>query len=225
MAGKTTIIDGYGTEKSARVESGGYIRTLVAGYPPSSDKDLQVIYRQFLTLNGDTVTSDMRVNGATTSQTFYIQAEPDVDIYITNLSILLADTNTNNSFNTFGDLTALTNGCRIYYEDQNGQINIGTSIQTNFDFIRLCLGTPAFGGRASAGGAIFNPFFLPDAVGTTADAIIPVLNLATIFGLTYGIRLGAGTTNRLALEVNDDLSGGLDAFNVIVYGFKRILTA
>jgi hypothetical protein len=128
---------------------------------------------------------------------------------------------TDNSLNTFGDLTALTNGCRLFYEDENGEINIGTTLQTNFDLIRLCVGNPAFGSRSTAGGATFNPFFLPDAVGATADAIIPVLNFNTIFGFTYGLRLKNGTNNRLVFEIADDLSAGLDAFNIIAYGFKR----
>jgi hypothetical protein len=221
MSGTQKIIDGFGTGKYAKVDEGGYLNVQNSGFPPVDDRDLQIIYRQFLTLNGDGVTSDMRVNGAVTSQLFYIQGEPDFDIYITNLSILLADTNADNSLNTFGDLAALTNGCRLFYEDENGEINIGTTLQTNFDLIRLCIGNPAFGSRSTVGGATFNPFFLPDAVGATADAIIPVLNFNTIFGFTYGLRLKNGTNNRLVFEIDDNLSVGLDAFNIIAYGFKR----
>lgn len=221
MSVTNKIIDGTGKGVFAKIEDGGYLRVQSSSFPSSDDRDLQIIYREFLTLNGDGVTSDMRVDGSVTPQLFYIQGEPNFDIYITNLSIVLADTNTDNSLNTFGDLTALTNGCRLYYEDENGEINIGTTLQTNFDLIRLCVGNPAFGGRYSQGGATFNPFFLPDAVGATADAIIPVLNFNSIFGFTYGLRIKNGTNNKLTFEISDNLSTGLDAFNIIAYGFKR----
>jgi hypothetical protein len=221
MSGIQKIVDGFGSGISAKIDDGGYLRVQSSSFPSNDDRDLQIIYREFLTLNGDGVTSDMRVNGAVTPQLFYIQGEPNFDIYVTNLSILLADTNADNSLNTFGDLTALTNGCRLYYEDENGEINIGTTLQTNFDLIRLCVGNPSFGARFAAGGATFNPFFLPDAVGATADAIIPVLNFNTIFGFSYGLRLKNGTNNKLVFQIVDNLSVGLDAFNIIAYGFKR----
>lgn len=221
MSVTNKIIDGTGKGVFAKIEDGGYLRVQSSSFPASDERDLQIIYREFLTLNGNGVTSDMRVNGSVTPQLFYIQGEPNFDIYVTNLSILLADTNADNSLNTFGDLAALTNGCRLYYEDENGEINIGTTLQTNFDLIRLCVGNPSFGARYVAGGATFNPFFLPDAVGATADAIIPVLNFNTIFGFSYGLRLKNGTSNKLVFEINDNLSVGLDAFNIIAYGFKR----
>ena len=221
MSVTNKIIDGQGSGRFAKIDDGGYLRVQPSPFPPTSDEDIQIIFREFLTLNNDGTTSDMRVNGSATKQLFYIEAEPNFDIYIKNLSILLADTNTDNSFNTFGDLAALTNGCRLYYEDSNGEINIGTTLQTNFDLIRLSLGTPAFGSRYAAGGATFNPFFLPDAVGATADAIIPIIDFSSTFGFTYGLRLRNGTTNKLVFEINDDLSAGLDAFNIIAYGFKR----
>ena len=221
MSRRTSIQDGNGSGRNTTVDPGGYLRVQPAPFPPTSDEDTQIIYRQFLTLNGDGTTTDMRVDGSVTKQLFYIQAQPDFDLYIKNLSIVLADTNTDNSLVTFGDLTALTNGCRLYYEDTNGEINIGTTLQTNFDLIRLSLGTPAFGGRSAAAGATYNPFFLPDAVGATADAIIPVIDFSSTFGFTYGLRLRNGTTHRLVFEINDDISAGLDAFDIIAYGFKR----
>ena len=221
MSVTNKIIDGHGSGQIAKVDDGGYLRVQPSPFPPSDDRDTQIIYRSFLTLNNDGTTSDMRVNGSVTPQLFYIQGEPNLDIYITNLSFVLADTNSDNSFTTFGDLAALTNGCRLYYEDSNGEINIGTTLRTNFDLIRLCVGNPSFGSRYAAGGSTFNPFFLPDAVGTNADAIIPVLNFNSVFGFTYGLRLRNGTNDRLVFEINDNISVGLDAFDIIAYGFKR----
>lgn len=223
MSVTNKIIDGHGSGRFAKVDSSGYLLVQPAPFPPSTDEDTQVVFRQFLTLDGDGITSDMRVDGSTLSKSFYIQSEPGFDIYIKNLSIVLADTNADNSFNTFGDLAALTNGCRLYYVDSNGEINIGTDLQTNFDLIRLSLGTPAFGSRSTAGGATFNPFFLPDAVGATADAIIPIIDFTSTFGFIYGLRLRNGTSNRIVFEINDNLSVGLDRFDIVAYGFKKTI--
>lgn len=214
------IYDGQGSGRAAIVDQGGFLRVQPSSFPSVEDEDIQIVYRDFLTLNGNGTTSDMRVNGAVTKQYFWVQSEPNFDIYVKNLSIVLADTNTDNSLNTFGDLAALTNGCRIYYEDSNGEVNIGTNLRTNFDLIRLCLGKPAFGSRYAVGGT-YNPFFLPDAVGATADAIIPIIDFSSIFGFEYGIKLQNSTNNKLVIEINDNLSSGLDAFNIIAYGFKR----
>jgi hypothetical protein len=116
-----------------------------------------------------------------------------------------------------GNGAALTNGCRLYYEDKNGEVNIGTSLQTNFDFIRLCQGNPAFNNGDDSGGG--------GKGSSAADAIIPVLNISDIFGLPYGIKLQRATTHKLVLEVNDDITAGVlganAAFNIIAYGFKR----
>jgi hypothetical protein len=48
-----------------------------------------------------------------------------------------------------------------------------------------------------------------------ADGIIPVLDINTVFGFEYGLRLFKGTNNRLVFEINDDLTTGLGL------GFER----
>jgi len=217
MSTTNKIIDGTGTGQSAKVESGGYLRVQPAPFPPNDDRDTQVIFREFLTLNNDGTTSDMRVDGSTTPQLFYIQAEPDSDIYITSLSFLLADTDNAPILEEFVALTALTNGVRLYYEDSNGDIDIAESLKSNFEIVRLCQGTPAFGSNSAA--------FFAESVTSGAGnqfAIIPILNFQSVFGFQYGLRLRAGTTNKLVLSVRDNLTGGLDAFNIIAYGFKRL---
>jgi hypothetical protein len=216
MSVTNKIIDGHGSGQIAKVDDGGYLRVQPAPFPPVDDRDTQIIFREFLTLNGNGTTSDMRVNGITAPQLFYIQAQPEFDIYITSLSFLLADTDVSPVLEEFGALTALTNGVRLYYEDSNGEIDIAGSLKSNFEIIRLCQGTPAFGSGADG--------FFAEAVTSGAGnqfAIIPILNFQTIFGFQYGLRLRSSTTNRLVLSVRDNISTGLDAFNIIAYGFKR----
>ena len=211
MAIDIKIVDGAGSGNRAKVNDGGYIFTQNSNLPPVDNREQQLLYRQFLTLNGDGTTTDMIVDGSTTPQLFTINAIPDKDIFITSLSILIQGNNLDLG-NDFAGGVALTNGVRMYYEDQNGEVNIGTDLTTNFDFTRLCQGNMPFGDNATA-------FIKTD--GTTA--IFPTLNFKKVFGFTYGLRLLRNTTNRLVLEVNDDLPGTVGAtpaFTIIANGFE-----
>ena len=224
MSRRTSIQDGEGTGKNAIVDPGGYLFVQPAPFPPDDNRDIQLIYRQFLTLNGDGTTSNMLVDGSITSQIFTIPGKPNNDIYITSLSFVIAGDGLVLGNDFAGSGSPLTNGCRLYYEDSNGEVNIGTSLQTNFDFIRLCQGNPAFADPT------LGPFIANDIAGasgkgsTPADGIIPVLNFRDVFGFQYGLKIARNTTNRLVLEVNDNLTTGLGlnaAFNIIAYGFER----
>lgn len=224
MSRRTSIQDGEGTGKNAIVDPGGYLFVQPAPFPPDDNRDIQLIYRQFLTLNGDGTTSNMLVDGSTTSQIFTIPGKPNNDIYITSLSFVIAGDGLVLGNDFAGSGSPLTNGCRLYYEDSNGEVNIGTSLQTNFDFIRLCQGNPAFADPT------LGPFIADNIAGasgkgsTPADGIIPVLNFRDVFGFQYGLKIARNTTNRLVLEVNDNLTTGLGlnaAFNIIAYGFER----
>ena len=215
MSIRTNIEDGSGNGYLAKVSPQGFLYTQEAPYPPTDEETKITVYREFLTLNNDGTTTDMRVNGSTTPQEFYIQAEPNVDIYITTVSFIIAGPGA--TLNEFANLAALTNGCRFYYEDNNGEINIGANLVSNFEFVRLCQGNPSFGGGASA--------FLANNVVGTSEAFIPVFDFRN-FGFKWGLKLASSTLNRLVLEVNDNLtpSANLTGFNAIAYGFRRVLT-
>lgn len=220
MSSKTRIVD---DNKQALIEDGGYIRVQPAPFPPQDDRDKQLIFRQFLTLNGDGTTTDMLVDGSTTPQIFSIDGIARADIYITSLSFIIAGDGLVLGNDFAGSGAALTNGMRLYYEDNNGEVNIGTDLVTNFDFIRLCQGNPAFADST------LGPFIAPSIQGASgkgvspANGIIPVLDFQRVFGFQYGLKIAKGTTNRLVLEVNDNLTTGLGAnaaFNIIAYGFE-----
>jgi len=220
MSSKTRIVD---DNKQALIEDGGYIRVQPAPFPPQDDRDKQLIFRQFLTLNGDGTTTDMLVDGSVTPQTFSIDGIERADIYITSLSFIIAGDGIVLGDDFAGSGAALTNGMRLYYEDNNGETNIGTNLTTNFDFIRLCQGNPAFADPTAG------PFIAPSIAGATgkgvtpANGILPVLNFQNIFGFQYGLKIAKGTNHKLVLEVNDNLTTGLGAnaaFNIIAYGFE-----
>ena len=210
MSRRTKIVDG---NKETIVEDGGYLRVQNSFLPPNDVRDLQTIYREFLTIDGDGTTVDLRVDGSTTSQFAFIQAIPDFDIYIREISFLVADVGL--SLQDFGAINALTNGCRLYYEDNNGEINIGTSLTSNFEIIRLCGANPAFFGGT-------NPFIIDNfrqVAGQDPEGIIPVLDFGDRFGFNPGLRLAANTTHKLVFEINDNVST-IDVLEIIATGFK-----
>lgn len=211
MAVKANIEDGSGNGNFAKVSNEGFLFTQEAPFPPSGEETKITVYREFLTLNNDGTTNDMRVDGSTTSQYFWVNSEPNFDIYITTLSFLISDAGA--ELDEFGNLGALPNGCRLFYEDNNGEINIGTDLVSNFEFIRLCQGNPAFGNAADA-------FRARNIVGGS-EGYIPVFDFRN-FGFRWGLKLKAGTNNRLVMEINDNVSS-IDGFNATAYGFRRVL--
>ena len=226
MSRNSNIVDGGGSGKYIKVNDAGYILTQNSIVPPNDSRDLQIIYRKFLTLNADGTTTEMLVDGSTTPQKFYVEASSENDIYITSLSIIIqgALLNLGDDFAGNEDAPAgvpLTNGFNIYYEDQNGLINIGTDFTTNFDFIRLCQGNPNFG---DDGNAFIIPGLTAGKKKNAATGIIPILDFNEVFGFTYGLKLLRGSNNRFVFEINDDLTTGLglnSGMNVIAYGFER----
>jgi hypothetical protein len=228
MSVRSKIVFG---NNEAVVDENGFLRVAVSNIPISKLGNNQIVYRRFLTLDNDGSTADMTVDGSTTPQLFSIDAEPKKDIFITSLSFQIIGTGIVLGEDFAGSGASLTNGCRLYYEDNvNGEVNIGTQLQNNFDFIRLCQGNPAFNDGAAGNASELGPFIAPSLTssgggkgGSVADGIIPVLDIKNVFGLSFGIKLSANTKDKLVLEVNDNLSTGLGtgaSFNIIAYGFE-----
>ena len=207
------LIDGKTPNKyAARVEKTGAVRIIEEPTPPfNSLRSSMRITRQFLTDDGTSSgDEDMRVDGSVTPVEFWYPASPDKDRYVTQLSFVISDAGA--TLNQFGSIGALTNGCRLAYEDEMGEMEINDSLTTNWEFVRLAGGNPAFGDG--------NTSFRANNVNGTSEAYIPILDLRTIFGFKWGVRLQAGTTQRIVLTVRDDVSA-VDQFDCVVYGFER----
>lgn len=182
------------------------------GLPPLNPIGRSQIFRQFLTVDGTAQGSnDMQVDGGTTSVEFFVPADTTNDLYISNLSFVIADATA--TLEKFGNITALTNGCDLEYFSDGGTTTISDALKSNFDFVRLCLGNPPFGDGTGA--------FRASNVESNSEGYIPVLDFKRVFGIEWGIRLRPGTTDKIIVRVNDDTQG-VDAFNCIAYGFTRI---
>jgi hypothetical protein len=215
MSIKVHIAD-PGSGKVMHGEEFQALRTMPINLPPLGiGRGTTRIFRAFFTNAAGS--SDMLVDGGTTPVEFTIKANQDNerDIYISTVSFVIEDGSA--VLNKFGGVTALTNGVRFHYFDTDvGEIDIHDAMKTNFDFVRLGLGNPAFAGSATT-------TFLADktSAGNTTS-YIPVVDFRYVFGLPYGIELKAGSRAKLVLTIRDDLTAGTppETFDCIAYGFE-----
>lgn len=198
-----------------QVDNDGAALVSLVPHPPRITAK-HIPLRQHLTDDGlvtDGTNQDMkRVGTLAAPIDFWIPADGTNDRYITHLSFLIADAAAKP--NQFGAITALTNGCNLFYKHAlAGDVTIHDALMTNFEFMRLALGQPAFGSAADA-------FRAKNVIGVS-DAYIPVLDLRIFSPDGFGIKLDAGSTQRLTLQVRDDTTG-VDGFDCIAYGFDRL---
>lgn len=154
----------------------------------------------------------MAVDGSTTNVNFWVPAGQENDRYICRLDFVIADAG--QGLNEFANTnSALTNGCRFFYEDDLGEVDIHDALKTNWDFVRLAGGNPAIGATTDA--------FRASNVSGASEGYIPQLDLRTTFGFRWGLRLAFGTVQRLVITIRDDCTAA-DQFDVIAYGFERL---
>lgn len=224
MSENSKIIN-VGTRSGVKVDRNNRSHEIDSVYPPLFDENPLRIFREFMSLNGDGVTTDMRVDGSVTPQEFFIDANDEFDTYITSLCFTISAENATITLNEFANLPALTNGCELIFQDSiNGDITIAGSLQTNFDLIQMCRFKPTYG---LATGSVFKvPSAIPGA--TLPDTIFGVLKFAD-YGYdreyTAGIKLKAGSSDRLTFRINDDITGltttDILAFDIVTYGSTR----
>ena len=200
-----------GNKELIRVSEDGFPYILTHPRPPKDAEVAVLPFRQYFTDNGSSSgDNDMRVDGSTTPQIFCIGAELESDLYIRSVSILISDASA--TLDKFGNLTALTNGVDFEWQAQEiGVITIADNLTTNFEFVRLAAGQPAFGTGAGA--------FKANNVSGASEGYIPYIDLQETFGMQWGVKLRAGSTDKLLFRINDNITG-VDAFNAIAYGIK-----
>lgn len=211
MSIKTKILGPLGN--FLKINGEGEASVVVHPHPPKDEEVFPVPFRQYLTDDGSSAgDEDMTVNGATTNVPFYIKASPLYDIYVKSISIVIGDGGSP-ALNKFGALTALTNGIEWnFFTQEEGNYALHPGIKTNLEFIRLGVDTAGIGTGTDA--------FLADVSGGgTEKTYLPTIDMNETFGMTWGLRLRKGTTDRLIFKIKDDLSG-LTTFNAIGYGIR-----
>lgn len=198
---QSSIIDGDGNGNKLRINKEGDVTVSVHTHPPLNEEIIALPFRAYFT---DTAGSkDMLVDGSTVPVVYSIDADPELDVFIKTAQIKLADAGAN--FNEFGNLPALTNGVSFTWFSQSlGEVSIHEGIKDNLEFFRLSGDAP----------------LIVDLSGGGADAVVTTIDLSKTFGNPYGIRLKAGTKERISFTINDNLSTGITQFDIIGYGVK-----
>ncbi len=198
-----------GTGSILNVNGEHQIPVVVHPHPPKGEQESALPYRSYF-LNG--ASNDMAVDGSTNIVRFAVKAEASRDIYIKTVSLLIADAS--QTLQEFANTNSpLTNGVLFTWESSDfGTSIIHDGLKTNFDFIRLGLGSPSFGDGAAA-------FLANNAIATNIEAYIPVIDFSTVFGMPYGIRLRKETADQVVFTIRDNCSAA-DQFDAIAYGLK-----
>ena len=209
MSSPNKIIDGHGSGDSLRISPEGAAQVVVHPHPPLVDDLITIPFRQFFTDDGlSSGSNDMKVDGSTNNVDFFIAASQTKDVFIKSISIVIADAGA--TLNEFGNLAALTNGLTFsHVTGKEGETVVADDLKTNFDFVRMSLGSPAFGDGTAA--------FRANNVSGTSEAYIPVIDFAILFGMPWGVRLRKGTKDKLVFTVKDDVQT-VDDFNIIGFG-------
>ena len=204
---KFQLYDGATGQHTVGVTQDKEICTIAAPYPPLVEQKVRPL-RQYLTDDGTvTGSNDMGVDGSVTNQDFWIPADPTDDRYITTLNFIVGYGGSGQP-NLWADGTALTNGMRLFYTSRHGEQDIHDSIKSNQDMFRLSFNPiPATWEVRHVNAANDYGYF------TTFDL--------TKLGLPFGVKLDAGSNQKLVMRVRDNAGSAADSFDCIGYGFHR----
>lgn len=207
---KSQIVD-PSTRFGSKVSGHGNLHVAVGQIP--REQSSTFFFSQFLTDNGtSTGSNDLLVDGSSSTQSFWVGSDSTADIHITKISFQIVDAGA--TLSKFGNITALTNGCKLFYFDQaKGEIILDDALKSNYDVVRLCGGNPSFGDSSGA--------FRASNVVSTSEGYIPELDLNKVIPIyPHGIKIEPKTNQKIQIDIRDNVTG-LDAFNIKVYGFKR----
>lgn len=147
--------------------------------------DLQTIVRKLLVDAGDN--TNMKVNGSTTPVPFTFGADPNNDVKVSEIRLVLSSPAIRFDFVSFGSIGALTNGVKIEITYGNGTTVVLAEIIKNEDLLLMS---------------------------SSADAVPSNQGSQDIFvvGLLFGGApvLKAGTSDKVKVTIRDDLTGGVD---------------
>lgn len=209
MAISVKLQSSAGDQQGSKVTEDEALVVTNLTYPPFGFQ-LSKPFRQFLTLDGTaTGSEDMGVDGSVTPQDFYVQADPNNDRYITELSFILGYGSSAPLYD-FADLgSALTNGVDIFYTNFQGDNDVKTAIKTNAEMLRATVDTFLTNNWQSRNFNAINDYGYMGTI-KLSDFMPP-----------FGIKLDRGSKQRLVVRIQDDLSTVADLFNFNASGFER----
>ena len=184
-----------------------HLLVMQSAYPSLQQQKIRP-FRQFMTTDGTPDgDNDMGTDGSVTPVEFCVSADGSVDRYITNISLIVAY-GTSGAPYEWADGTALTNGIRLYYTYQLGEIDIHDSIKTNQDLFRL------------SHSQIDNAWQVNGVNANNDFGYFITIDLES-FMPPYGVKLDRESAQKLAFTIRDNVGAAADTFNAIAYGFDR----
>lgn len=205
MAVKTRIvgIPTDGIEREVKVSEEGGMAVYIMNPPiqPIGTPNRMRFYRQIVT--------GLNVDGSVTPQYFYVTSDNTsmYDLYIEEITIILAGTNITNA--KYGNLSALTNGTDIYLEQGTDKEYIIQAAKTNGQITLQSGATNIFGNTTNTN--------VLSNYSSNTDAYVVSLKLTDY--IPGGLRLGAGTPDRIVIKINDNLSTMADHY-IQFLGYK-----
>lgn len=188
--------------------------TVIVAQSPNAAYGVTQYTRPFATFLTD-ASGASQMSGATGTvaapEIFSIRAAADGDRYVAQIGFVI--TGNLAQLRNFGTGAALTNGCLLRWHSTDGDVQIGGALTTNWDFVRLSQGNPAFGDGTAA--------FRASQVVGTEEGYVPVVDF-TRFLPPFGLRLAEGSEQRVDLVIQDTINAtNVPNFDALAYGFDR----
>lgn len=210
-------IIGKSNERADVIDSGLVVSQVPA--PASSDNILTLPYVNFLTVNGDGVTESLLVDGSVTPVDAFVSAEANADVYISTISVVITDSAGAGGIylNEFGGLPRLTNGIIPFFQDKGNKLAFAERpLYTNFDFVRIGTLTPQLGQDENA-------FRIRAERNSDDYAYVATWDMTKLSPYGLGLRMAAGTKQRVGLEFRDDITS-LSGMEVLCTGYRRFVS-
>lgn len=207
MSWQFNLTDGTGSGLKQRINDDNAAYTTQIPYPPLIKQKTQP-FKQFLTDDGlATGSNDMGIDGSTTVTDFFIPADNEDDRYVTELNFLIGYGGSAQPYQ-FADGAALATGIRIFYTNEQGEKDIAISLKANQDLLRL---------RKTG----VDTNWELRGINTLNDYGFFFTIDLTRFSPVYGIKLDAGSSQKLIVRIQDNVGATADALNAEAIGFDR----
>lgn len=206
-----------GDKNQATVIDGGLSVSVIPA-PATSAKNLYLSNVQILTVNGDGISGELNLDGSVDPIEAYVEASQNEDTYFKKLTVLISDTLGGQGIvlSDFGGIPALTNGITLYIESENIKYPITPRpLKTNFEVLRLGTRSPTFGVDDTA-------YRIKGAKTGNDYDYFAIIDLTDMSPQGLGVRLAAGTKQRLGIIIQDDLTE-LSAFEIVSLGYRRFV--
>lgn len=208
---KAIIQNGSGRGYSAGVTQYNALNTsqVIPPVPPVGTISRYRYYNKLIGSEGaGSGITNQNVDGSVTNQTFRISSNPDYDLYISSIIVIIAGLIV--SHNNFGSIPELTNGYNLSIIEDGEETRILDEVKTGGQMIAQSIFGNSYGDSATS-------FELTKWTGNddAQTVVVPVFDL-----IPGGIRIGRGTLDKLESTVFDDLTG-LTEFTVRVVGYRH----